>query len=500
MVNKRQKEVLQYSLDEEIKAIAKLGDIYAQALSDIDHRLEKLYQRFDPDTGDLMQSAIYQIKYQAMLKEQVSDILDKLNTNQYLLISDFLNDSYLTGFIGDMYDLHGQGIPLTLPIRHEDIVRAVTLDSKISQGLYTRLGQDVEHLKRKIATEMTRGISQSRNWKSIAQQLARHSNIGYNNSVRITRTEGHRIQVSGAMDAMHQAKEHGADIVKQWDAALDKRTRHSHREVDGEIRELDEPFSNGLMFPGDPNGPAKEVIHCRCACLQRARWALDDGELETLKERAKYYGLDKSNQFDDFRKKYLEATKEESKYTYDSTVVSPFVKTSKYRNIYNHLDEMPKIQRIACERARGMLAHRSGTKYEDLTFINSITGEYITRHDYSVESQVLPSKRMRAMVAANAPYTIISMHNHPGSAVPSEADLRTAYMQKYKYGLIACHNGYVMRYKVIGEYNSLMVNILLDNINRILYNENEIVEKELEAALLQLKEYHVILEVFRSDL
>ena len=46
-------------------------------------------------------------------------------------------------------------------------------------------------------------------------------------------------------------------------------------------------------------------INCRCAVLQRARWALDQDELETLKERAKYYGLNKSKDFEDFKNKYL---------------------------------------------------------------------------------------------------------------------------------------------------------------------------------------------------
>ena len=47
------------------------------------------------------------------------------------------------------------------------------------------------------------------------------------------------------------------------------------------------------MFPGDPNGGAAEVINCRCALLQRARWALDD-ESEELKQRAEFFGLDPS--------------------------------------------------------------------------------------------------------------------------------------------------------------------------------------------------------------
>ena len=59
------------------------------------------------------------------------------------------------------------------------------------------------------------------------------------------------------------------------------------------------------MYPSG-FGIASEDILCRCALLQRAKWALDDDELQTLKERAEYYGLDKTKYFDDFKSKYLE--------------------------------------------------------------------------------------------------------------------------------------------------------------------------------------------------
>lgn len=39
------------------------------------------------------------------------------------------------------------------------------------------------------------------------------------------------------------------------------------------------------MFPSDPKGSAGEVINCRCALLQRARWSLDDDELARLEEQ-----------------------------------------------------------------------------------------------------------------------------------------------------------------------------------------------------------------------
>jgi len=125
-------------------------------------------------------------------------------------------------------------------------------------------------------------------------------------ATRIARTEGGRIANSSAMDACYKAKERGCDIVKQWDSTLDGDTRPSHQQCDGEIRELDEKFSNGLMFPGDPSGGAAEVINCRCVVLQRARIALDEEDLEEMKERAAFFGLDKTENFNEFRQKYLD--------------------------------------------------------------------------------------------------------------------------------------------------------------------------------------------------
>jgi uncharacterized protein with gpF-like domain len=144
-------------------------------------------------------------------------------------------------------------------------------------------------------------------YAQVAKGLENYTRIGYNNSIRIARTEGHRIQTTATMDAMTVAKEKGADVLKQWDATLDTRTRESHQAVDGEVRELDKPFSNGLMYAGDPSGGAAEVVNCRCAILQRARWALGESELQTLKDRAAYFGLDKADEFNDFKQKYLKA-------------------------------------------------------------------------------------------------------------------------------------------------------------------------------------------------
>lgn len=322
-MNERQKIVQEAFIDNEEAVIRRLKSVYNQALKNITKKSEELQSSINALTmvtmqgemdeaakaqiQSMIQSKVYQKQYQDALKKQVSGILDNMQVEEFKTVSEYLTKCYEEGFLGTMYDLHGQGIPLVFPMDQEAIVRAVQLDSKISNGLYSRLGEDVGVLKKKITSTVSRGISTGMTFQQMAQQLAGYTNIGFNKAVRISRTEGHRIQIQSGMDACYKAKDKGADVLKQWDASLDARTRDSHARVDGEIRELDEPFSNGLMFPGDPSGGASEVVNCRCALLQRARLALDEDELNTLKERAEYYGLDKAENFSDFKKKYLKA-------------------------------------------------------------------------------------------------------------------------------------------------------------------------------------------------
>lgn len=325
-MNKWEIQVQQSLLDSEAAAIKELEKQYSKALKDINEKV-KLFQAdidlldqalsqdgLDDTTKALLQSQkrskIYQQNYQQALKGQVSGILDKMQGDNYTTIDKYLNGCYETGYVGTMYSIAGQGIPLVVPIDQAAAVKAVLTDSKVSNGLYSALGVNVGKLKKTITQEISRGIASSLPYSDIARNISNVSKAPLSRAKTIARTEGHRIQQTSTRDAQQAAKKKGADVLKQWDAALDGRTRDSHRRVDGEIRELDEKFSNGLMYPGDSNGSAAEVVNCRCTSNTRARWALDEDELQTLKERAEYFGLDKTENFEDFKKKYLAAAKE----------------------------------------------------------------------------------------------------------------------------------------------------------------------------------------------
>lgn len=307
-MNKSQKQVQQAQLSGEKKTIKQLQRIYGQARKDCEQKIRELSSRTDLEN---LQSIIYQKQYQEALKKQLDGILDDLQGKEFSSITDYLAESYENGYIGVMYDLHKQGIPVIMPINQEQVVKALQVDSKLSRPMYERLGEDVDYLKRSIRAELSRGIANGSTWNQIAGHIANGMNSPFNtainNSIRIARTEGHRIQQRSALDAQYAAKEKGADVLKQWDSTLDNRTRPHHRQLDGQIRELDEPFEVDGLKAQAPGyfGKPKEDCNCRCCLLQRARWALDEEELQTLKDRAAYFGLDKTDDFEDFKKKYL---------------------------------------------------------------------------------------------------------------------------------------------------------------------------------------------------
>lgn len=331
-INKKQIEVEKAKLAEEQKVFDALKKYYGQAASDAAKKIKlhngKIsvllndWDNLDEQQKSILQSKIYQRDFQLSLKKQLDEILDNLNTKQYKTVEEYLKDSYEMGFLGTMYDIHGQGIPLVLPIDQKAAVKAAKLDSKISKKLY---GSYVTELKKRIQAEVSRGVASNISFKDIARNLNMQAGIGLNKAMRIARTEGHGVQIQAANDAQHKAKAAGADVVKQWDAALDGKTRDSHRQVDGQIRELDEKFSNGMMYPSDPAGGASEVVNCRCALLQRAKWALDEEELETLQERAAFFGLDKTDSFEDFKKKYKIAASSTEK-AFDITEGGKYIK------------------------------------------------------------------------------------------------------------------------------------------------------------------------------
>lgn len=289
---------MQYIKDEK-KTLDDIKEVYEKALKEINAKIKELSKHKE------MQSKIYQLKYQKALKKQIEAILNDIDL--FPTVYDYLEHCYHNGYIGVLYDLTNNDIPLVLPLNQEHVVNAIIKETKLKDGLYKRLGYNNKKLAKELNKVISRGIATGMSWHDMAITINDEFIIGYKKAFTIARTEGHRVMTTASFHAQKEAKAIGCDIVKQWDATLDGRTRESHRMVDGEIRELEEKFSNGLLYPSDPSGRAEEVINCRCALLQRATWNLGEEELQTQIERAQFYGLDKSKNFKEYRERFLKA-------------------------------------------------------------------------------------------------------------------------------------------------------------------------------------------------
>lgn len=121
----------------------------------------------------------------------------------------------------------------------------------------------------KLNSVIRRGIKKGKSVTDIAVEVEKITGMDIKAAIRAARTACTYAENSAKLDAMIAFRDkYGIDVKKMWYATLDGRTRTQHREIHGEIRELEDKFSNGLLFPADPNGAPSEVYNCRCTMLE----------------------------------------------------------------------------------------------------------------------------------------------------------------------------------------------------------------------------------------
>jgi len=134
-----------------------------------------------------------------------------------------------------------------------------------------------------------KGIEDGISVDDVAKLIVEDSiKIGASRAQTIARTETLTAVSLGQASMMELAAKAIPGLKKSWISSQDEDVRESHKAVNGEIRDSDEKFSNGLMYPRDPDAEPGESINCRCVLVTLAPEDLEDyrAELEALKENA----------------------------------------------------------------------------------------------------------------------------------------------------------------------------------------------------------------------
>lgn len=122
--------------------------------------------------------------------------------------------------------------------------------------------KDKQWNKKAINAQMMQGIIQGESIPQMSKRLREVTDMNKTSSIRNARTMTTEAENGGRLDSMKEAEDMGLEYEKTWVSTHDERTRESHARMDGETVPLDEPFSNGLMFPADPSGAPEEVYNC----------------------------------------------------------------------------------------------------------------------------------------------------------------------------------------------------------------------------------------------
>lgn len=199
---------------------------------------------------------------QELSEDQLNDIIESMTDwqQEQLIMTDMIVKLYLES-LGAGYSIADEIFALNSDITgieaimNEDLLKWAR-DKAAQQVTYvTQTTKD--QIKRIISDGMENGLSNA----EIAQNIFDQSEI---NSVgrarRIADTEVHNSIIKGN----HQAMVDSGVKKKKWVSAGDEAVRDSHSKINGQIRDMDKPFSNGLMHPGDPDGPPSEIVWCRC--------------------------------------------------------------------------------------------------------------------------------------------------------------------------------------------------------------------------------------------
>lgn len=153
--------------------------------------------------------------------------------------------------------------------------------------------------RKRLAESLGKGIL---NNEGIAELTARVREIYLDRragqTLMIARTETAGAFNYASMAAWDQS---GVIAEKEWLTAQDDLVRDAHADIDGDIVQLDQPFTmqaddgtvHKAMFPGDPSLPFELAVNCRCTIApvtqdtkapRSLRWTNGDGHVPRLEE------------------------------------------------------------------------------------------------------------------------------------------------------------------------------------------------------------------------
>ena len=164
---------------------------------------------------------------------------------------------------------HGGRIDTGFTLYDPDTVQYIVEEHQLMPGPSSKKAKEITAKKdmqwnaRKIQSAVLQGILQGESAYEIAERLTGVAQMNYNSAVRYARTMTTNAENAGRYASFYRAKDLGVKLTIEWSATLDGRTRHEHRMMHGQRRNVGEPFivdGIKIMWPAQSSGEGAEDI------------------------------------------------------------------------------------------------------------------------------------------------------------------------------------------------------------------------------------------------
>lgn len=153
-------------------------------------------------------------------------------------------------------------------IRKDERWNTKYINAQVTQGIIQ--GESMEEISDRLFPEMMSKTDTSKMTEKEKASVIHRNEVA---AIRIARTLVNGAENAGRYDRYQELAKRGVVMKKVWIAVGDSRTRDLHLYLDGQEKDLDEPFvdpdGNDLRYPHDPSAPAETVYNCRCSIRAR---------------------------------------------------------------------------------------------------------------------------------------------------------------------------------------------------------------------------------------
>jgi SPP1 gp7 family putative phage head morphogenesis protein len=276
----------------------KISKEYKQAEKELTEKLEKYLERFEAKDKvkrqQLAEGVITQDEYNRWrigqvatgerwkaMRDTIAEEITKANDIAKSTINSHaeevysLNHNYAVyqaekdAMIDTSYTLYNRRATEELFKNKQSLLPAPKEGSKAWKAAHDK---DLRWNQQKINSSLIQGLLQGDSIPQIAKRLKDVVGMNKVSAVRNARTMTTGVENRARDDAVNDLRKKGIELDSVWIATLDNRTRHSHRLLHGEIKDLKTgKYSNGCRYPADPQGKPEEVYNCRCSQRSNVR-------------------------------------------------------------------------------------------------------------------------------------------------------------------------------------------------------------------------------------